>query len=413
MASRSEAEAMQPADEFRQHWRQLTSTFLGIGTGLGIYSYILSTFAPYLMNDFGWTRSQFALLGIASLFMTVAAPAAGRMTDLFGVRRVAAVGAVGFPLLLTATAMMNGNIYVFLAILAVQNIICATTTGGVYSRLIAEKFVRRRGLALGISGLSVPLVAALGSQLLSGLAAAYGWRAGYFATAAFCALGAGIALMLIPPAPKPRESVYDRPARRTLAVYRNLAAMPVFWLLIGAIFLANLPFALVLSQLKLVTIDQGVSDSTAALMVSAFAIASIVGRLLSGAALDYLPSPLVASISFGMPFVGLLVLALPHNSTFAVATAIVLIGLSFGGESGILPYLISRFFGLDVFSTVFTLMSAVIALALGVGNATLAWSLQAANSFVPYLVVAAAGSFVGSLLFLVLATSRFRQAAIG
>lgn len=399
---------MAEVSEFRQHWRPLLATLLGMGSALSLNSFILSTFAPYLIAEFGWSRSQFALLGLAQILVSVAVPIAGRMTDVFGVRRVAAIGATTFPLFLVATAMMDGRIGTFLAILVAQNLICATTTATVYSRLVAETFSVRRGLALGLCGMSPALVAALGSPLISSFVADHGWRSGYLAVAVFSAVCAAITLALIPPR-RPRAT---EPAQgpRALGVYRTIAAMPVFWLIVAATFVVNLPFTLAISQLKLVVLEQGLSDATAAWLVSAFAIGSIAGRIVSGAALDYLPAHLVTATNFALPFVGLLLLASPLDTTPVVATAIVLIGVSFGGEGDVLPYLVARYFPLDVFSTVFGLLIATIGVALTLGNLILAWSLQATNSFIPYLVVAAAGSLLGSLLFLLLGRERFRRA---
>ena len=43
--------------EFRHHWRPLLAAFLGVGSALSLNSYILSIFAPYLIEEFGWSRS--------------------------------------------------------------------------------------------------------------------------------------------------------------------------------------------------------------------------------------------------------------------------------------------------------------------------------------------------------------------
>ena len=145
---------MRDFSEFRRHWRPLTASFLGMGSALSLNSYILSTFAPYLIDEFGWTRSQWAMLGIVQLLMLVCLPVAGRLTDVFGVRRVAAIGALVFPLTLVGIATMNGDIYVYLVIYVAQTVLCSTTTATVYSRVVAENFSVRRGLALAIAGSS-------------------------------------------------------------------------------------------------------------------------------------------------------------------------------------------------------------------------------------------------------------------
>lgn len=396
--------------EFRRHWRPLTAAFLGMGSALSLNSYILSTFAPYLIGEFGWTRSQWAMLGVVQILVMVCLPIAGRLTDLFGVRRVAAVGAFSFPLFLIAIAMMNGDITVYLGIYIAQTILCSTTTATVYARVVAEAFTLRRGLALAIAGSSPPLVAALGSPLITAFVDSYDWRAGYIAIAVFSAVCAVATIALLPrhkPAPQPGGA---QPKPKRSGVYRDIARMPAFWMMLAACFLVNLPFTLATSQIKMVVIDQGISDADAAIMISAFAIGSIVGRFIAGMALDVFPAHVIAAIGFGLPFVGLLLLASSYDSVLMVGIAILLMGLSFGSEGDVIPFLITRYFDMAIFSTVMGLLSASIGFAMAMGNVILSMSLDATDSFNLYLFIAASGSFIGSGLFLLLGLHRFRPA---
>ena len=401
---------MRQPGEFRQHWRPLTAAFLGMGSALSLNSFILSTFAPYLIDEFGWTRSQWALTGIVQGLLIICLPVAGRLTDVFGARPVAAVGALTFPLFLVAIAMMNGSIGVYLAIYIAQMILGATTTATVYARVVAEAFTLRRGLALAIAGSSPPLVGALGAPLITAFVESHGWRAGYVAVAVYCAICTAVTLWLLPkrrPAPKP--ALQNVPRGKRSGVYRDILRMPVFWMMLAACFLVNLPFTLAVSQLKLVTLEQGITDADAAIMISAFAIGSLIGRFVAGFALDTLPGHIVAAIGFGLPFVGLLLLASSYDSVLVVGIAILLMGLSFGSEGDVIPYLVTRYFDMAIFSTVMGLLSAAIGLAMALGNVIVGLSLAATGSFDLYLVIAAAGSFLGSGLFLLMGMRRFRS----
>lgn len=389
--------------EFRTHWRPLLGAFLGMGSALSLNSYILSVFAPYMLGDFGWSRSQWAMLGTVQMLVMICLPIAGRLTDRFGVRRVAAVGALSFPVFLVLIATMNGSIGSYVAIYVAQTIICSTTTATVYSRVVAAAFKIRRGLALGIAGSSPPLIAALFSSPISTFVADNGWRTGYLLVAAFCAICAVLTMILLP-----KHEPGEGPAKqaRPVGAYATIFAMPAFWIMLGAFFLVNLPFTLATSQIKLVVLAQGLPDSTAAVMVSVFAVSSIVGRIISGGALDYVAAHIIAAINFVLPFIGLLLLASAFDSLPAVALAIGLIGFAFGGEGDILPYLVMRHFGITVFSTVVGMLSAAIGLVMGLGNLLLAYTLGATDSFDVYLYTAAATAFIGSALFLTLGLPR-------
>ena len=397
--------------EFRTHWRPLLASFLGMASALSLNAYLLSIFAPYLIDEFAWTRSEWALLGMVQVLVMVCLPVAGRLTDLYGVRRVAAVGALAYPAFLVAITRMDGSIGTYFAIYVAQTVICSTTTSTVYSRVVAAAFKVRRGLALGIAGSATPLTAALLSPLVTGFVATEGWRAGYLAVAAF-SLTCAVAMILLlrgpigDPDPRPAAEG-DRPRGE----YRAIFSMPVFWLMLLAFFLVNLPFTLATSQLKIVVLDQGLNDATAALMVSIFAMMAVVGRMASGVLLDYLPAPAIAAVGFGLPVIGLVMLATPFDSVLIVGIAIGLCGISFGGEGDVVPYLVTQYFPMRVFSSVLGLMSAAIGGAMAAGNAVLAVVLARTDSFNLYLIIAAVSAFIGSTIFLMLGTRRFRPAA--
>lgn len=398
--------------EFRQHWRPLLAASLGLGSALSLNSFILSIFAPYMIGEFGWTRSQWAMLGLVQMAVMISIPIAGRLTDLYGVRRVAAVGAFSYPLFLLAITGMNGDIRVYLAIYIAQTVICSTTTATVYSRVVAAAFKVRRGLALGIMGSAPPLLGAVLSPLMSGFVSAHGWRAGYVSIAAICAACAVATIWLLKSQDSARYAeAGPAAAKRSWSDYRAILASPPFWIMFVALALVNLPFSLASSQLKLVVLDQGLSDATAATMVSVFAIASILGRIVSGLALDRMPAHIVAAIGFGLPVIGLLLLASPYDSAPAVLVAIALVGLSFGGEGDVIPYLVGRYFGIGVFGTVLGMLTAAMGGAMALGNVLIAAVLKSSNSFGPYLLTAAATAAIGSAMFLLLGLKTFRSTA--
>src|SRR5437762_6402662 len=78
--------------ELRRNIRPLAAASLGSGAGLMLMSYATTIFGPYLVKTFGWSRSQFALIGLAMVPTLIVLPLIGRLTDHFGVRRSAIVG---------------------------------------------------------------------------------------------------------------------------------------------------------------------------------------------------------------------------------------------------------------------------------------------------------------------------------
>ncbi len=102
--------------EVRQNVRPLAAASLGVGTSLPLFAYTNSVFAPFLIQDFGWSRAQFALIGITMLVTLPFLPIIGRVTDKIGVKRVALTGTLLLLPLFIAYSQMQGNFVVFLVL---------------------------------------------------------------------------------------------------------------------------------------------------------------------------------------------------------------------------------------------------------------------------------------------------------
>lgn len=399
---------MGQAGEFRRNWRPLAGAIIGIGSALSLNSYILSTFAPYFLKEFGWSREQWTWLAVVQSMVLVSIPIAGRLADLFGVWRTAAVGALSFPMFLVAIATMDGSLTTYFWIYAAQTVICSTTTSTVYNRVIAETFTRNRGLAMGFAGAGAPLIGAVGSPLVSAFVREHGFRAGYLAVAVFCALCAVLTLWLLRGVEEsaPGAELAERGHARE--DYGAILRRPVFWVMLAATFLVNVPFSLATTQIKLLVGEQGLPDASAALMVSALGLASVAGRFGFGFAVDHLSPARVAAFGFVLPVAGLLLLASPLDTIGWVTTAIVLIGLAFGSEADVIPVLVTRFFGIRLFSTVLGMLTAAMGAGMSSGLVLLALVQRATHSFNADLLVCAGAAGIGSLLFLALAAQRFK-----
>lgn len=391
--------------ELRIKTRVLAGAFIGIASSLSLNSYILSTFQPYFLQEFGWTKAQWAGLATVQVLMIVVLPIVGRMTDVIGVWRTALIGGISFPLCLVAIALMDGNITNYLIIYIIQTILGAAATSTVFARLVAEIFTKNRGLALGMCSAGSPVVAFFGSPLISAYVREHGFQAGYLAVALFCGICSVLMLALLYGVEGKRP---PRRKRKASKDYREVFAMPVFWLMFVATVLINLPFSLATAQLKLVVSEQGLPDAVAAFFVSAFALSSVAGRFVFGVLIDRLNPVRIAALGFGLPVIGLLILFSPMDSVPWVLTAMVLIGASFGSEADIIPYLVNRQFGMARFGTIFGLLMAATGGAMGLGNVLLAMVLKATGSFDAYLLTCAAAALVGSLMFLMLGLPRFR-----
>lgn len=387
--------------EFRTHWRPLLAATIGLGFGIGLNAYIAGLFAPKLIGEFGWSKSQFALLGSFGLLMLIMQPITGRLTDRFGVRTISAIGVVGGPLAYIGYSFMDGNIQTFFAITILQIVIGTLTTSPVYTRLVAERFVNARGLAFSVVMTGPPLAGALLAPLFGQYIDLEGWRDGYLLLG-LVTLAFGLLAVILTPShvkPKKTETTEHHTARSD---YGLILGNPAFWILIVGMVLVNIPQGLLSAQLKLVLMDSGAKSNIATWLISIYAMGVIAGRFACGISLDRMQPHKVAAIALGIPAIGMALMASTMDATIILGLSVASIGVAQGAEGDIAAYLVSRRFGLRVFSLVLGLVGASIAGGSALGSLLLSLSLRQWDSYAPFLILSALVTLAGASLFLLL-----------
>jgi predicted MFS family arabinose efflux permease len=388
--------------EVRLHSRPLLAAMIGLGSGLSFTVATASIMGPHLIEEFGWSRADFAAVSSLVLVSVISIPIIGRLADLIGVRRTAFMGVATLPLSFVVLSAMRGDMGTYVAVIFFQTVICGATTATVYSRVVVQHIDKARGLALAIVTSGPAISAAIGGPMLNELVEAQGWRAGYIALAVFTALGGTLALLMMPAQRKSAAPAPKSQIRRTKEDYALIAKRRAFWILLVAMLLCNLPHVIALSQLNLVMLENGVATADASVMFSAFATGSLAGRFLCGLAIDRFSPPKVAAISMGLPSVGLMLLASSFDAPVILAMAIFIMGLSYGAEGDLLGFLVSREFEVRLYSTVMGLVSASIGLSIALGAMAVSLFLRLTGAFTPFVLVCAVSVVIGGSLLLLL-----------
>jgi predicted MFS family arabinose efflux permease len=387
--------------ELLTHWRPLLAAMIGLGSGYSTTGYITSIMVPELLKEFGWSKAEFALIGVLGLLSTPLFPVVGRLADVIGVRRTALIGIIAGPLAFLAMTRLTGDIRAYIAIYIFLGTFFIATTATVYCRVVVQYVERSRGLALALVASGPALSGAILAPMLNQYVQASGWRAGYVAVAVFTAVAGALALLMLPP-----EKKRDGPAppkRRTVrADYTEIVRMRAFWVLGGAMLLCNLPQVIALTQLNLVLIEQGVTPGGISAMISAFAIGVLCGRFIAGFALDHFTPWMVATAIMGLPAIGLALLASGFDGYAVVMLSVLLIGLSFGGEGDLIGFMVVRNFGVRIFSSVMGMMVAIISISAATGAALVSLSLKATGGYAAFLIGCSIACVIGSLLFALL-----------
>ncbi|MCJ2180299.1 MFS transporter [Novosphingobium album (ex Hu et al. 2023)] len=396
--------------EIATAWRPILAATLGMGTGMSIAGTVTSAIAPTLVADTGWDKAQFALIGSLGVLTAIAMPFIGRLADVIGVRATAAIGLVLMPLTFLGFSLCGGSFALFAVFYVIQTFFCVTTTATVYSRLAVQHVVKARGLALAIIACGPAVFSAAGGPLLNDYVEVHGWAAAYRAMALFVTVTGIVTFLLFPrdapdtgdaasgAAPKARTQA----ARSARSDYPLILRSPPFWILLGAMLLCNLPLTLVLVQLKMLVLDNGVTGTGASVMFTTLAAGMLLGRFLTGVALDRLPPHLVSFVTMVLPAMGLFALASPQDTMTIVTLSVFCLGFAVGAEGDVLAFLVARYFRTAIYSSVLGLLTAAAALSNGGGALLLSWSLARTGHFNQFLLIAGTGVLLGSSLLLLL-----------
>jgi len=340
------------AREEQAGWAVVCAAFCGVMVSFGsLFVFTFSVFLKPLSAEFGWSRESIsAAFGIAAMSVAVCSPFLGRLLDRHGPRPVVLPCIAVFGAAFASLSALTPNLFHLWAVFLAMGIAGNGTTQMGYARAVSSWFSRRCGLALALVVSGTGAGAIVFPPLAQAIISQYGWRAAYLA------LGCIILLFgLLPTALFVRE----RPsaagaggAAATGVTARQGLRMRPFWILAGTLLLSSLAINGAMTHFSAVLTDRGVPAQEAALALSILGGMSLAGRLIAGALLDRFPGPRVAFFLLASAAAGIAILASGATAGAGFASA-ALIGLGLGGEADIVPYLLTRYFGLRSFSTLY------------------------------------------------------------
>jgi len=159
-------------------WVVVAAAFIIIMIGYGLRN-SFSIFYPAIVEEFGWSRGNTALMFSIHLFVYgLAAPIVGRLVDKFEPRLVLSIGAVvvGGGIALCSLATSQWQFYLLYGVMVAVGLSMIGITP--LSTIIANWFVEKRGLVIGIlaAGFGTSLVSA---PIIQFLISSFGWQTAY------------------------------------------------------------------------------------------------------------------------------------------------------------------------------------------------------------------------------------------
>jgi MFS family permease len=326
--------------------------------------YTFGIFAKPLAQEFKTNRGSIALaVSLLDVVITFAAPGAGRLADRYGARRVIVVSYFALAAALVGLSLVQPPLSLLYALYAFVGLLGIATTPVTFSRVVANWFDRKRGLALGFASSGIGLGVFIMPSLTQFLIDAGGWRRAYLGlagTALFIALpvvwifliGTPEEVGLLPDGAEAPGITAPRSTPRAGLTISEAMSTFTFWQLCGIFFCVAACANGTIAHVAPLLTDRGVSGRSAALAASLFGAASIVGRIGNGYLVDRFFAPRVAAILFAGAAAGVAILwsGQPGSAAFFASA---LLGLAIGAESDVMPFLVSRYFGMRSMAEVY------------------------------------------------------------
>ncbi|HEV2500750.1 MAG TPA: MFS transporter [Terriglobia bacterium] len=390
--------------DFRYYgWRVALAANLGVMAGFGsLFVYTFSVFLKPLDAQFGWSREAISTaFGLGAITVGICSPGIGRLLDCFSPRRIIlpcmAIFGVGFASL----ALLRPHLWQLYGTCILLGVVGNGAAQLAYSRAIVTWFHDYLGMAFA----AVMTGSAIGSMVLPILTQTFishwGWRAAYLGLGALAlALGLPLSWRFVHERENGRVEPNHPKKLAGVSWQQGVHSLP-FWIIIATLLLVSASENGVIAHLSAMMTDRHMTPEGAAFTLSVLGGASLGGRILVGRLLDRFVASRVAFVMLLPSAVGIFILSraatLPAG---CLATA--LIGIGGGAEADVIPYLLTRYFGLRAFSTLYGLTWTFYAFAGAAGPIILGRAFDLTGSYTSTLTVFAAAVALGASMMLLL-----------
>jgi MFS family permease len=385
-------------------WNIVAVCILSQAMGNGLTYNALSLFLKGWSQELHTPISRLTLtVAIMGTVAAVISPFVGALADKYPARRLLVCGLLGMAVFYVCVGSVTASwqLLVLYGVIAAPALTLCTAV--VTNTLITRWFVRRRGLAFGLSAFGIGLAGVLLPQIINPLLPLVGWRMIWWGGGVFVAVVVvPLMLVVVRNRPSEEEGRYYLTGESTSAghhghgagggdqmSWREIIKRKNFWLLVGIYLpLVALSGAAVQNIVPYAT-SHDLSRQTGATLLSLLSGMHVVATLLLG----------LLSDRFGnrLPFIGLAMLMVAGSLLLALGSD--------------LPVIVVGSLLIGLGSGVFTLLAAAIAVEFGAEGMGRAFGMcmmfVPVITLTPYLIARsqeATGSythaFIGGAIFL-------------
>lgn len=333
-------------------WIILIAASLGMMMTMPGQTVSVSVFLDSIIEELGITRTLISLMyTFATLGGSVVLPFIGRLIDRRGPRLTVILIASALAFACVFMGFIQGLVMLFFGFMMIRSL-GQGSLSLVSQHVVNIWFVRRRGLALGLSGLGFAIGTALFPLLINTLIVSYGWRAAYML------LGALVAVTILPLGalfyrshpeeyglvPDGTGKAASVPLSETHFTLAQARRTPTFWLFVaGGVSVSALSTALIFHNYDILA-AQGVVRDLATQVFVPIGLVSFFANLLTGYMVDKFPPRFILSVAQGL-LAAVMVLVLAVNSLTLVYAYGVLLGVMQGMSGMLTASVYAHYFG--------------------------------------------------------------------
>lgn len=408
------AETRSSGHEWRENW----TLVLASSVGFSFFSVMLASvglFMGPLGDEFGWSKTVLSAgVSIATITTAILGPFFGMLVDRYGTRKLVLPGLIATIGAISAFSSITGAPWQWYLLWFLFGLVSVSIKSTAWTAAVVGVFDRSRGLALGLvlagTAVSAIIVPPLGNWLIENV----GWRM------AFVWLGVGWGgvtfllcyLFFFDIHDKKHESAEAAAAQAAhqanlpgLTRRQGLADTALWRLAISNFIVMLLTMGLSVHLFPILT-EAGISRENAAWLLSLTGIAGVVGKLTTGLMLDKFKPNWIGGLTLGVCALAFALLIDGIRSPALIIFAMIVNGYAFGTKTQITGFMTANYAGMKSFGFLYGIMSALMALASGLGPFMAGYIYDTMGGYEPFLIIGTIGCAIGGVIMISLPPKR-------
>lgn len=352
--------------------------------GSGVSQQFMGVMLKPMTEDLGWSRTEVSgAMTAGTICAGLTSPIFGRLTDRYGPRLLASLGALLVGAIYFMLAGVSALWQFYLIFMIGRTLSSVTLTGVVPLTAAANWFRKKRGRAMGLIAMSTPLGSSLLALTAQLIIEDHGWRIVFviFGVAMIGLIVLPLALIMrkrpedIGLLPDGEVAVDSDGGGKVAAppppdeygwTLREAMHTPTLWLLISALGLGILANgAIGFHQVAYYT-DVGIAATAAAVALTTYGISGAVANAIWGFLVERYSERHLASAAMIMAAAGLFYLLFVETLPMALGFSVVF-GLAARGESSLVMMIVAQYYGRSSYGTISGFIGPFQMLGLGLG----------------------------------------------